>query len=501
VDYLLGVDVGSLSTKVVLSDLEGNIRASLSQEHSVHHPQPGWSEHDPICDWWGDFKSLIRRIFVEAGVHNSEIKAIGIVGAFPSPCIVSADGTPLLNAILYSDNRAEHIINEINQAWGLELTGDDVTPRLVWIKRNHPELLAQTRMILNAHSFIAYKLTGAYSIDFATASWFGGLYDYAGKGWDVERCAQVGIREEILPQIVPADALIGVVTSAAAEETGLAENTPVIAGSGDMYLALLGTGAVNQGDAIIYYGTAGLFLLGVRPFMQVIGRPFLESRGEIALLIAYIQASGEVVRWLNRLVKGNVNAPFDPTSVSEYASLDELASQISAGSDGVLVMPHFLGERSPGYRPQARGCIFGLTPEHTVAFIHRAVLESFGYGIRHALMGYPLERASVRQVFACGGGARSPLWRQIISDILGMRQSYTPKGSSALGAAYLAGQGIGTFSGWDVLQKEWLRDKIETIPDNKTRQVYDKYFENYLVLYESLTSMVENYSFDVRLSG
>ena len=205
-DYLLGVDVGSLSTKIILADTEGNIRVSLSKEHSVHHPHPGWSEHDPQRDWWDDFVSLTQELLAGSGIHKNEIAAVGIVGAFPSPCIVTADGIPLRNAILYSDNRAEHILEEISQTWGLELTGDDITPRLLWLKRNQPELLTQTKMILNAHSFIVYRLTGVYSIDFATATWLGGLYDYTKQGWDAERCAQIGISESILPPVFPADA-------------------------------------------------------------------------------------------------------------------------------------------------------------------------------------------------------------------------------------------------------------------------------------------------------
>lgn len=488
-DFFLGVDIGTLASKAVLVHEDGTVVCSLSDEHAVEHPQPGWAEHDPEQVWWNGFVALVRRVLALSAVEPRAIAGIGLCGAFPSPCLADAAGRPLGPAILYSDNRAEKILRELNDRHGLSLTGDDITPRLVWIQRHRPEEFARGRRIFNVNSYVGFRLTGTYGVDYGMATWFGGLYSHALGGWDEVMAADLGIPIEWLPPILPADAVTGTVTGWAAKETGLAKGTPVVAGTGDMYLAMLGTGAVEPGEAIVYYGTAGLLLRGIRPIAQVFGRPFLSEPGELAVLAAYVQASGEAVHWFAEMINPDSQASTEGGYTERYASLDERAARISPGSDGVLVMPHFLGERSPGFRPEARGCIYGLRPHHSQGHVFRAILEAFGFAIRHALLETPPGPPGLGRLYAIGGGARSPLWRQVVSDILQREQVYIPKASGALGAAFLAGVGCGRFTDFGQIREFWLDEKEDCGPRVELASVYDEKFSAYLDLYETLESM------------
>ena len=355
----------------------------------------------------------------------------------------------------------------------------------MWIQRHRPEAFAQARRIFNVNSYVGFRLTGSYYVDYGMATWFGGLYSHARGGWDAAKSAELGIPVEWLPPIFPADAVIGGVTGPAAEETGLAKGTPVVAGTGDMYLAMLGTGATEPGEAIVYYGTAGLLLRGIRPIAEVFGRPFLPEPGELADLAAYIQATGEAVRWFTEL-----SAPAsDGDFANRYALLDEQAARVPPGSDGVLVMPHFLGERSPGFRPDALGCVYGLRPHHGRGHVFRAILKSFGLAMRHALHLNPTGAPGPGRLYAIGGGARSSLWRQVVSDILQCEQVYIPKASGALGAAFLSGVGCGRFSGFGQIGECWLDERQVCAPRAELAGAYDDVFGAYLDLYTALGSM------------
>ncbi len=487
--YFLGVDIGTLASKAVLVHEDGTVVCSLSDEHAVEHPQPGWAEHNPEQVWWSGFVMLVHRLLAQSAVDPRSIAAIGLCGAFPSPCLADANGRPLGAAILYSDNRAEPILRELNDRHGLSLTGDDITPRLVWIQRNRPDAFARARRVFNVNSYVGFRLTGAYYVDYGTATWFGGLYSHSRGGWDEAMAARLGIPVEWLPPILPADAVVGTVTRRAAEETGLPKGTPVVAGTGDMYLAMLGTGAVEPGEAIVYYGTAGLLLHAIRPIARVFGRPFLSEPGHLAVLAAYVQASGEAVRWF-----AEMTAPAGEVSVGagyteRYPLLDELAARVPPGSDGVLVMPHFLGERSPAFRPGARGCVYGLRPHHGQGYVFRAILEALGFAIRHALQETPARPPGLARLYAIGGGARSPLWRQVVSDILQREQVYIPKASGALGAAFLSAVGCGHFTDFGQIRKGWLDERQECKPQAELADAYDGAFSAYLDLYETLGSM------------
>ncbi|HID86859.1 MAG TPA: hypothetical protein EYP55_05700 [Anaerolineae bacterium] len=486
--FLLGVDIGTLGSKGVVVDPEGRVLAQHFCEHDVLHPKPGWAEHDPEQTWWGDFVRITQALLAQPDIEPEAIAAVCVSGLIPDLAPTDGEGQPLRNAILYSDNRALEEIQYVNQLFGTQLTSEEITPKLLWFLRHEPDLFARTRMIFNAHSYVVYKLTGQYTIDYLTACLFGAIYATSRAEWREDACRQLGIPIEILPPPHPPAQVVGEVTKTAAEQTGLAQNTPVLAGSGDVYFSLLGAGVTEPGEVMIYYGTAGLTTLCHCSLEYLARKPYSIDDGFPFSYPAYMLTSGELVHWF-RDQFGTCEAEVAKwLSRSAYQLLDEEAAQIPPGSEGLILLPYFLGQRSPVFDPLARGVFFGLSMSHTRAHLYRAILESYGYGIRHGLEETASRGQDVRlkRVVATGGGARSSLWRQIVSDIVGIAQEYISRADAPLADAYLAGYGVGLFSDFETMRREWLEVTSVTQPRMDIHLQYQPFYEIYRDLHQSL---------------
>jgi xylulokinase len=372
-------------------------------------------------------------------------------------------------------------INEINRRYGLALTSEEITPKLVWFLRHEPELFARTHMIFNAHSYVVYQLTGAYTIDYVTACLVGAIYSSPNAAWREDVCRELDIPLDILPQPhAPAD-VVGQVTAEAAEQTGLTAGTPVLAGSGDVYFSILGAGAIEEGEVMIYYGTAGLTSICHASLDFLARNPYPVEDGFPFSYPAYMLTSGELVRWFRDdfgVCEVDAAKYLDQTA---YTLLDQQAGQIEPGCDGLILLPYFLGQRSPAFNPIARGVFFGMSMSHHRPHFYRAILESYGYGIRHGLEVLTEQdpEIKIKRVVATGGGAVSPTWRQIISDITGLSQDYVSQADAPLADAYLAGYGIGLFSDFEAIQKDWLEVTSTTHPNMERHEEYRPFYEIY----------------------
>jgi sugar (pentulose or hexulose) kinase len=482
-EYMLGVDIGTQGSKGVLADAAGSVVASHFVEHGVIHSRPGWAEHDPETEWWGDFIAITRAIFERARVDASAIAAVCVSGLIPDVAPTDAEGRPVANAILYSDNRAVAEIAEINRRLGLSLTSEEMFPKIVWLFRHAPEVAARTRMVFNAHSYIVYKLTGAYTIDYLTACLFGAVYASRRARWREDVCADFDVPCGILPELrAPAD-VVGRVHSAAARATGLAEGTPVLAGSGDVYFSLLSAGVTEPGEMMIYYGTAGLGTLLHRDLETLARQPYDVDDAFPFAYPAYFLTSGEAVNWFRDEFAQAETQAARATSTNSLALLDAAAEKVPPGCDGLILLNYLLGQRSPEFDPAARGVLFGLTMSHTRAHVYRAILESYGYGIRHGLE-VERDRPEISRVVATGGGARSPLWRQIVSDIVGIAQEYVARADAPLGDAFLAGYAIGLIDDFTKMKREWIQVTATTLPDSAHERIYARYYPIYRSLHE-----------------
>ncbi|MBS1252729.1 MAG: Xylulose kinase [Anaerolineales bacterium] len=475
---LLGLDIGTLAVKGVIVDTAGRLIARASVERGPTHPHPGWVEMDAERDWWGCGLTVIREMLAVEDVEPRRVAGIGVCGLVPCLCPLSQDGHPLRPAILYADNRALGELAWVNQQADLALSAEAVVPKLVWLKRYEPVVFAGAHTILSAHNYTVYRLTGRASMDYDTASIVGGVFDGATKTWDAETCRRLELPPNILPPLLPATGAVGTVAEEAARVTGLAPGTPVITGSGDTFPTMVGCGAVEPGDAMISFGTTGLLTITDRPLAESAAGPHFESVGGGGAVTwgANVLSAGRLVRWYRDQFGAAEVVVAGRTGDDEYALLDAGAAQVPPGSEGLIVLPHLLGRRTPTPDATMRGSILGLSPSHTAAHVYRAILESFAYNVRQR---FDTLRDRIERVVATAGGARSRLWRQIMADVLDTPLAYHPRSGGALGIAFLTGYGLGLIDDFNRIKTQWLRGPEIVRPDPMAHAEYDRLFSVY----------------------
>jgi len=502
-DYLVGIDVGTSGSSGVIVDRNLTVVASESTTHEVSTPRPGWVEHDADEVWWADVTELSRRLLDSSGVDPAEIGGVGISALHATMLPLDADGDPLRRAILYGvDTRTTEEIELLNDRIGRErihevsgnrLTFQSVGPKILWYKRNEPEKFEQTDQILDTTGYIVYRLTDNYTIDNAIAGFFHPLFNLEELRWEEEMFEATGISRDLVPDPAWSTEIAGEVTERAAAETGLAPGTPVVHGTGDAIASLISVGAVEGGEAIFMYGTTGVIYTTLeepRPTTDMWAFPHcLEGKYTIAGGMA---TSGAVLRWFRDEFGGEELREAEESGRDPYGILDEKASEVEPGADGLVVLPYFSGERTPIADDSARGVLAGLTLSHTRAHVYRAILEGTAYGWRHHLDSMREAGVPIDRVLAIGGGARSPLWRQIVSDVTGTAQEYVsdPIGSP-LGGAYLAGLGTGVFEGLDALQEK-TTVQTTTEPDPELTATYEDYYRVYRNLYPQMKASMHD---------
>jgi xylulokinase len=488
-DLLLGIDIGTQGVKGALVNAMGKIIAEASVEQCCSYPQPGWAEHDMERNWWLNPVRVIRSLLKTEGVRSGQVKALCPSGLHPNFGPVDATGQPLRGAILYSDNRAVKEMEEINNRWRLKLTSEELTPKLIWFLRQEPTLAARMKMFFDAAHFLVYRLTGKYITDSISVGGWGAIYHAPTNSWKVEVCEELGIPLGILPGI-SLISIVGRVQPAAAAATGLVTGTYVLAGTNDVTASSIGAGAIQPHEAIAYYGTAGLLPVmkvdmenAVRNSLPFAERGLKPQDGYLFDYTAYCLSTGDSARWFrDEFGQLEHQKEINEGGLSAYARYDQLAEQVPPGADGLIFLPYLLGQRSPDFNPQATGLFFGVKRLHTRGHFFRAILEAWGLTIRYGLerfypQGHPLER-----LVATGGGARSRLWRQVVSDITGINQEYVPVAEGTLADAYLAGMALGWFKDFGILTKEWIHATEITIPDLNRKHIYD--CESYPVFVE-----------------
>ncbi len=475
---LVGVDIGTQGVKGVAVDSQGNVLASAGLARGPRHPRPGWAEMDAELDWWVPAVEIMRRLSAALSDGSRTVAAVGVSGLVPGRCALDSDGRPLRPAILYSDNRALEELAWANEQAGLSLTAEAVVPKLIWLQRHEPAVFARTAVILSAHNYVVSRLTGRLSMDYDTASIMGGVFDPAGKRWDEQMCRRLGIPVQILPPLYPAIWVVGEISADAARQTGLPAGVPVIAGSGDTFPTIVGCGAVEPGDTMLSFGTTGLLTITRRPLVESAAGPhFSASDGSAAVdWGANILSAGRLVEWFVREFGADERTVAERVGKSPFDLLEEAASRVPPGAEGLIVLPHWLGRRTPTPDATLRGAILGLSPSHTAAHIYRALMESFAYNVRQSL---PAHRPAIRRLVAAAGGARSRLWRQICADVLDMELEYFPRASGSLGIAFLAGYAVGAVGDFSAIKHQWLKEPEIVRPDAGARERYHRLFPIY----------------------
>jgi xylulokinase len=486
---LLGIDVGTTATKVSVAAVDGRVVAEVSAPCRITTSAPGHAEADP-AQWWSNVTGLVPAALAEAGLTGTDIAAIGVSGMVPTLICVDADGRPLRPSIQQNDARATDEIARVRTALAdtdvLARTGSAVTqqsigPKVAWLATHEPATIDRTSRICGSYEWVGSMLTGELVTE---RNWAleSGLWDLAAGDWGDDLLAAAGVDRSWLGHPRASHELVGEVTAAAAAATGLAAGTPVSAGAADHIASTFSAGLATEGDLLVKLGGAGDILLVLsRPVTDA--RLFLDHhlRPEQWILNGCMAASGAVLRWFQRELAGG--APFDV--------LDEEAGRVRPGSDGLVVLPYFLGEKSPIQDPDARGMLAGLHLGHTRAHVHRAILESIAFGFAHHVevlgeLGLPIGRVRVTN-----GGSRSRLWRTIVADVLGLElASIVSHPGSSLGAAFAAGVGAGLVE-WDDIE-DWAAVEETIAPDGANATVYRERYGQYRALYESSRDVVHD---------
>lgn len=443
----LGVDVGTTAVKVVALDARGRVAGEAHAAHDVASPRPGWAEAEPET-WWASVCAALQDLARRTSL--ADVAAVGVSGMVPALVLTGAAGEVLRPAIQQNDARAgaelAWLADRLDAAAFLQATGQPlsqqlVPPKLLWLRRHEPRVAAAIRRVAGSYDWITRRLTGEWSVE---RNWAleAGLWNAGHDRPYAPMLAAADIPAAWLPPVRAAHEVVGTVTGTAAAETALPAGTPVIAGSADHVAAALAAGA-GPGELVLKIGGAGDVLYGLDRFAPD-PRLYIDYHDlpGAFLLNGCMATSGAVVKWFSEQCAADI-APGD-----RYARLDAEAAAVTPGSEGLVALPYFLGEKTPLLDPVARGVLLGLAPRHGRGHLHRALLEAVAYGFRHHLEIIEEAGHPVRGLRVMDGGARSALWRQIVADTLGRSIAYTAGAElgSAHGVAHVAGVAAGL---WD----------------------------------------------------
>ncbi|MCX5758848.1 MAG: FGGY family carbohydrate kinase [Candidatus Hydrogenedentes bacterium] len=504
-NFLVGCDVGTGGAKAVVMAEDGVVRGS----HFVEYPlvtakgttdcfSGAKAEQDP--EWyWNAVADTIGQSILSAKINPKEIRAICVSALSPACILVDEDRRPLQNAHIWMDRRATAECDWIRRTIGEDrvfaLSANGIDPfyaatKLMWERNNRPDLYKRTFKLQTASDFICMKLSDRAVTDYSNASLIGIAFDIVRRRWDEGLIEELGLDPAKFPEAFPCDAVVGEVTREAARRTGLAHGTPVFAGTVDCNASCLAGGAVDSGSTQFVMGTSGS--LAVVHENPVFTRRMItvvhaaDSRTKYTTVAALVSC-GALIRYFRDNFGQLEQMAAETSGRDAYAMLNDEAEKVSPGSDGLIALPYFMGERTPIWDPYARGVLFGMTLDHGRGHFVRALMEGVGYAL---LENFECMHASgldmTLPLVLSEGGASSPLWRQIVADMLDVECAYAPSSKGApVGDAVIAGVGAGLYKDYSVA-KDWLELGEHTSPIAENHIRYRKFYAIYRALYPAL---------------
>lgn len=493
--YFLGIDIGTYESKGVITNSAGEVIARHTCPHELETPKPGYAEHDAEKTWWSDFCEISAKLLEKSRINPIYIKAVGC--STIAPCCLPVDKTckPLRKAILYGvDVRAvdeiaylENLLGKenIQNKYGMPVTSQSAAAKILWLKNHEPEIYNSAAKFITGTTYLVAKLTGNYVIDRYTAATWVPLYDVKKNDWDIETL-NLFCKPEQLAQCNWTTDIAGKITLEAAAETGLAEGTPVITGTADAAAEAVSAGVFESGDLMLMYGSS-VFMIHVTERFKTDNRlctgPYLFP-GTFAVT-AGMSTAGTLTRWFRDQLARDLLQLQKQQGTIAYGMLAEEISSIPPGSDGLIVLPYFSGERTPINDPQAKGIIFGLNLLHSRAHIFNACLEGIGYGIAQHFDIFKELQLETKKVMAVGGGTKNTKWLQIVSDICGRTQHTVNEGIGAsYGDTLLAATGIGYYKSIKQV-RDIIRESNIITPDEERYRQYSSPRFKYELLYKA----------------
>lgn len=460
--FLIGFDIGTLSSKAVLTDLQGNIIAKFQKEHAIEVEHPGWQE-ESMEMWWNEFKAAAHHFLSTPGVAGEDICAIGVTGLIPAMCAIDQNGHPVRKAMLHTDVRAEKELQDINEKLEQGISHGHMLPKIMWVKANETENFTKMQKVMVPHGYIAYRLTGETSIDYDAASMIGGVFDEQKLCWKKDVVESFGLKKDLLPKLYPANAVIGQVSQTSAQETGLSTQTKVIAGVGDTFASMLGGGAYSARHFMIYLGTSGTSMYAENSPKEYVNIPhYGEGKGHFA---------GRIFSFGESLLHLRNNLRYD-----DWNELDAHLEAIQPGTEGLWYFPHYKLQTEESFFGPDAEFMLGYRGCHNQFHWYHAMLEGIAYNARYNVRNFQLP---IDQINIFGGGANSKEICQIFADVIGRELYYNPKSSTALGVAFLAGYGSSAIEDYQELKNTWFGDSQIIVPNAERAAKYDKLYEKY----------------------
>ncbi len=477
--YYIGVDLGTSAVKLIMMEKDGTIVSSVSKEYPLYFPNPGWSEQKPE-DWKAAVLEGLKELVKD--FDATQVAGISFGGQMHGLVVLDENDNVIRPAILWNDGRTQKETDYLNNVIGKDVLSAETAniafagftaPKILWMKANEPENFAKIKKIMLPKDYIAYVLSGVFSTDYSDASGML-LLDVKNKKWSKKMCEICGVDESMLPKLYESYEVTGTVKPEIAKEIGFTDNVKVCAGAGDNAAAAVGTGVVGDGGCNISLGTSGTVFISSAKFgvdENNALHSFDHADGNFHLMGCMLSAASCNKWWMDEIIK-----------TKDYAA--EQTNITKLGENHVFFLPYLMGERSPHNNPDARGTFIGLTMDSTREDMTQAVLEGVAFGLRDSIevarsLGIPLTKTRI-----CGGGAKSPLWRKMITNIMNMEvERITSEEGPGLGGAMLAAVGCGEYASVEEAAKAIVKVLDVEKPDPVLVEKYEKKYQQFKTIY------------------
>ncbi len=493
--YYIGIDIGTSGTKSLLVDSKGTILAEASAEYGVLMPKPMWTEQNPD-DWWNATVKTVKAVLKISKVKGTEVKAIGLSGQMHGSVFLDAKQKVIRPALLWNDQRTAAECDEITRRAGgreklIEMVANPAltgftAPKVLWLRNHEKKNYDKLRHLLLPKDEIRRRLTGVLATEVSDASGML-LLDVVKRRWSKELLSKLELDESLLAKVHESEEVTGTLLPEVAKELGLSTHCKVVGGAGDCAAGAVGNGIVKQGILTTSLGTSGVvFVHSDTPQYDKLGRlhTFCHAvRGKWHMMGVTLSAAGSLQWFVQHLCKELASKK----GADPYKIINEEAEKVASGSEGLFFLPYLAGERTPHADAHARGCFIGLTNAHDRGHMARSVMEGVAYSLRESLAIIRSLEIPIKEIRLSGGGAKSDLWKQILSDVFGQTTcTINAEQGPAYGVALLAAVGDGAFKNIEEACKATI-SVVHKVPTQKSvAKIYDARFPVYQRLYQHL---------------
>lgn len=494
--YLLGVDLGTGGCKLSLVEPSGAVRGSSFTEYPTYYPRHGWSEQEPE-DWYRAFMVTLNDLFGRYGISGADIAALAVDASTHNAVLMGKKGEILRPCIMWTDQRSIEQVRDLEKRRGeeiLRITCNKVNPtwtlpQLLWLRENEPSVMDRVERIFFTKDYLRWRLTGTWQTDHIDAQG-SMLFDGRKREWSEELIAELKLPVSAFPEIVSPTTIAGGITSQAAKDTGLSTGTPVVVGTADSAAEDYGAGAVHPGQGILKLATAGnVCIMTTEPHPTPKGFNYPHVVDGMWYLLGATNSCASANRWMRDTFGREEMDAASLQGVSAFRLMDVKAATVPVGCGGLFFHPYLLGERSPYFDPYLRASFVGATMGHRKEHFYRAVLEGITYSLLDAREVIAEQGLALQDARLIGGGAKSPLWRRIVADVLDMPIMIPRAGDASYGTALIAGVGVGFFPDARTAAERCVQFEESISPDPENVEKYRSYFKIYKQIHDQLAPL------------